>query len=763
MTTVIPFRPRPHAPGGALPRRTPAQRRLTAAAALTVLCLAVATLWAGYVLVHLGAPGVEAPRDQLAILLYALPTAGAGMLLHAHRPGNPLGWVMLVYALTSMLPSAAAAPVWVEVSDPGLVGAAAVVRGVCDTVSGALFYVLPLWLPAGRLTTRRWWWYIGAVTLWVLPDAMSFLNRETVFGHPNPLAGSAPAEFFGSVSDHLDSLYDPVNYLLIGIAATVLLVRLLRRSAPRRRAHLAGMLGAYLLWAGMQDYYTRRYPYEYWLSYSLFTAAGAVWAVAVAFLVVRDGGWRLDRAARSVLTGLLLATGLIVLFVVCAAVLSGWLVPGRGAAALLLIALVFTLGAGLPRAARWAVGLVDRLYYGDRAQPYQVLRTLAGQVRQVVEPGLLPAALCTAVAEELKLPGVGLAVTTRAGRRPLAAVGRLDGPVRDFALVHHGAVIGELTVGLRAGEERLEPSDVDILRSLADQASPAVASLRLQEDLQASREQIVAAREEERRWLRRDIHDGLGPALAGLRLRVDNAASAASAVAPAPGAGAGAGRGTGAGTGAGAVTGPGAGPGADGVARTLRDISVDLAMTIKEVRRITDRLGPAPLGEFGLTRAVQHLAVSFSGDGLAVTAALEPDPLPDLPAAVEVAAYRITAEALNNVLRHAHARHVRVTLRVDEANLTLTVQDDGIGLGTPEEPAGGTWSTGGSVDAEDAGTPGADLARTGTSGGVGLRSMADRAAEIGGRCTVDRLPRESGTRVLAVLPRHPSRERGTAA
>ncbi|MFE6747650.1 ATP-binding protein [Kitasatospora purpeofusca] len=724
MTTVTPLPPPPRTPAGAPPRRTPARLRLTGAAALTVLCLAVAALWACYVLVHLGAPGVEAPRDQLAILVYALPTAAAGMLLHAHRPGNPLGWVMLLYALTSMLPSAAAAPVWVEVSDPGLVGAAAVVRGVCDTVSGTLFYVLPLWLPTGRLTTRRWWWYIGAVTLWVLPDAMSFLDRGTVFGRVNPLADSTLANAFGSVSDHLDRFYDPVNYLLIGIASAVLLVRLLRRSAPSRRAHLAGMLGAYLLWAGMQDYYTRRFPYEYWLSYSLFTAAGAVWAVAVAFLVVRDGGWRLDRAARSVLVGLLLAAGLTVVFVVCATVLSGWLVPGRGGAALLLIALLLALGAGLPRAARRAVGLVDRLYYGERAQPYQVLRTLAGQVRQVVDPARLPSALCGTVAEQLRLPGVALAVTTRAGRRPLAAVGRLDGPVQGFALVHHGTTIGELTVGLRAGEERLDPSDVDILRSLADQASPAVASLRLQEDLRAGREQIVAAREEERRWLRRDIHDGLGPALAGLRLRVDNAASAASA----------AGRGTGA------------------LAPTLEGISGDLALTIKEVRRITDRLGPAPLGEFGLTRAVEHLAATFSSDGLAVSTALRPDPLPDLPAAVEVAAYRITAEALNNVLRHAHARHAEVALRVDEANLVLTVQDDGIGLG---EPGGGGP---GGPD----GCPGSDPADPapadgGPADGVGLRSMWDRAAEIGGRCTVGRLPRAGGTRVLAVLPRHPSR------
>lgn len=487
------------------------------------------------------------------------------------------------------------------------------------------------------------------------------------------------------------------------------------------------MLGAYLLWAGLQDYYARSFQDDYWLSYSLFTAAGAVWAVAVARLVIRDGGWRLDRAARSVLTGLLLATGLTTLFVVSAAVLSGWLVPGRSAAGLTLIALVFGLGAALPRAARWAVGLVDRLYYGDRAQPYQVLRTLAGRVRQVVDPERLPAVLCGTVAEELRLPGVALSVTTRAGPRPLAAVGRTDGPGRSFALVHRGTTIGELTVGLREGEERLEAGDVDILRSLADQVSPAVASLRLQEDLQASREQIVAAREEERRWLRRDIHDGLGPALAGLRLRVDNAASAAGSADPGA-----AGDAREAGE-AGRVRGGAAAcTGAD-VARALVGISEDLAMAIKEVRRITDRLGPAPLGEFGLARAVQQLALTFSGAGLAVTAALTPDPLPALPAAVEVAVYRITAEALNNVLHHARAGRAEVVVRVDDETLTLTVQDDGVGYRR--------------ADGDDSRAPSG-----GEGNGVGIRSMADRAAEIGGSCTIGPLPLEHGTRVRAVLP-----------
>ncbi|GHF34473.1 hypothetical protein GCM10018790_10230 [Kitasatospora xanthocidica] len=689
-------------------RRTPAQRQLTAAAVVMAVCLLAATLWICYVLVHLGDPGVSVPRDELAILVYALPTAGAGMLLHAHRPGSPLGWVMLVYGLTDIVQFAAAAPIWVEVTDPGIVGAVAVLDALFRSVNVTIFYVFPLWLPGGRLTTRRWWWYVAAVAVYVVPEMSQRLALPKVFGRPNPFAGNPPAHWFGVAADALGSYDMLVSECLIGIVTVVLLTRLLRprgrtgdaSDLRQHRLRVAAMLGAYLLWAGMQDVYSRTWTEHYWLSYSLFAATGLVWALAVGFLVVRDRGWRLDRAARSVLIGLLLGTGVTGLFVATAALLSTWLLPGRGGAALLLIALVYALGAALPRAARRVVALVDRLYYGERAQPYQVLRTLAGRVRQVVDPARLPETLCATVAEELRLPGVALAVTTRAGRRTLATAGRLDGHRQDFALVHNGLPIGELTVGLRAGEERLEASDVDILRSLADQASPAVASLRLQEDLQASREQIVAAREEERRWLRRDIHDGLGPALAGLRLRVDNAATSAD----------------------------------DGLADTLRGVSDGLGMTIKEVRRITDRLGPAPLGEFGLARAVRQLADTFGGTGLTVTAEVSPDPLPELPAAVEVAAYRITAEALNNVLRHARARTAWVSLRVDEEALMLVVRDDGVGFRPDADaPVDGDFRADGS--------------------GVGLQSMADRAAEIGGHCSILPLSSGGGTQVLAVLPR----------
>ncbi|MFH9348899.1 hypothetical protein [Kitasatospora sp. NPDC017646] len=332
------------------------------------------------------------------------------------------------------------------------------------------------------------------MSLWVTAEVAQELADPTAFGRPDPLASSPPAFFSRTVVDGLGGHDLLISECLLGFVALVLLSRLLRPTDRaggasvgadggasvgadgggsenrRHRLRVAAMLGAYLLWVGLQDLCMRNRAEHYWLSYWPFAAAGVVWAVAIAVLVIRDHGWRLDRAARSVLIGLLLGTGVTGLFVVATAVLSAWLLPGRGGAALVLIALVYALGATLPRGARRVVALVDRLYYGERVQPYQVLRTLAERVRQVVDPEQLPAALCATVPEELRLPGGTLAVTTRAGRRTLATAGRLDGRAQGFALVHNGLPIGELTVGLRAGEERLAATSVDILRSLADQA-----------------------------------------------------------------------------------------------------------------------------------------------------------------------------------------------------------------------------------------------------------------------------------------------------
>ncbi|MFD4656944.1 histidine kinase [Kitasatospora sp. NPDC058444] len=671
------------------PRSGPAERQLAAAGLVALVCLAAAALWVGYVLIHLGAPGVSVPTHSLAVLGYGLAAVAGGVLLHAHRPGNQLGWVLLVYGAATIIPVAAEAPIWGEGGDPHLVGAVVVLSSLCDTVNGTLWHALPLWLPYGRLPSRRWWWAIGAVAVWRLPPASDYVAEPTAFGRPNPFAGGGLAHWL----EHFNGrMLDTQLAVYIVLTVLVVLVPLARIQgvSRRRRQNVLVALGVYLLWGGAELGY---YFDQGTLSYIAFAVTSALWTVTLAVVVVRDGAWHLDRSARRVLVGLVVAAGLAVVFVVVACLLSTMLMPGRGLGALVVVAAVFLLAIGLPRGVHWASGVVDRWYYGSRAQPYQVLRSLAGKVSQTVDPQEVPAVLCRTVSDELLLPGVELTVSTRGGERSLAAVGELPGSGEGFPLVHRGEQIGRLSVAPRQGQRVLDASDRDILRSLADQAAPAVASLQLTEDLRASREQIVAAREEERRQLRRDIHDGLGPMLAGLRLRLQAAA---------------------------AVDDPALFSG------VLDRVADDLASAVREVRRITDRLGPTALGDYGLSLALSRLAETFSGPDLAVATRLEPDPLPALPAAVEVAVYRITAEALNNVVRHARAHSATVSVRADAGQLVLDVEDDGQGPnhGLPVHP------------------------------GVGLQSMSERAAEIGGSCVVDALRR--GTRVHAVLPRRPA-------
>ncbi|MDP9431041.1 MAG: sensor histidine kinase [Actinomycetota bacterium] len=213
--------------------------------------------------------------------------------------------------------------------------------------------------------------------------------------------------------------------------------------------------------------------------------------------------------------------------------------------------------------------------------------------------------------------------------------------------------------------------------------------MRSPRELQASREQLVAAREEERRRLRRDLHDGLGPSLGAVVLRIDTARNLAA-------------------------TRP------EESDRLLRQVRDDVSAALVDVRRLVHDLRPTALDDLGLAGAVRQQAERLLAPRVEV--AVEAGDVADLPAAVEVAAYRIASEALVNVAKHASATRVRVTPgRDDGGALVVTVADDGGGI-APGAPAG-----------------------------VGLVSLRERAAELGGRCSVE-CPATGGTVVRAVLP-----------
>jgi signal transduction histidine kinase len=415
-------------------------------------------------------------------------------------------------------------------------------------------------------------------------------------------------------------------------------------------------------------------------------ALGVLGPAALAYTVIRDRLYDLDRAARRVIGVAVPVVLLAAVYLVAAATMS-LLLPGDGTALPAVLAVLAALvGLVLRPAARWVQRHVDTLLYGDRAEPYELVRRLAGSLRDGADAAQVPLAVCQVAVSALRLPAAELVAVAGTNPRRLARVG--DAAVREeFELRYQGRLVGYLRVAPRSGESALDELDAAALRPLVDLAAPAVSAILLAEDLESSRARVVSAREDERSRLRRDVHDGIGPSLAAIRLQVDTAA---------------------------VLLPPGSPSGS-----LLAGISAELGQAVAEMRRVTENLPPPVLDERGLAGSLAELVARLGSPGLPIALDL-PSALPPLPPAVELAAYRITAEALANAIRHAAATRIRVDLAVTDGTLVLRIRDDGLGLRAGGEP------------------------------GLGLASMAQRAADLGGSCDVD--GRRGGTTVTTRLP-----------
>ncbi|HSR33126.1 MAG TPA: histidine kinase, partial [Anaerolineae bacterium] len=301
---------------------------------------------------------------------------------------------------------------------------------------------------------------------------------------------------------------------------------------------------------------------------------------------------------------------------------------------------------------------VNRLLYGHRDEPLEVLARLGQRMEDTFTPELVLPAMVETIALTLKLPYVAIAVQRGVALQAVESYGKPATTPQSYPLTYQGAVIGHLLVARRAPDEAFTASEERLLRNVARQAGTAVYSLQLTADLQRARQQIVTSREEERRRLRRDLHDGLGPSLAAQLLKVG---SARALLADRP----------------------------EMADKLLAEMETDIESTLADVRRIVYDLRPPALDQLGLVGAVRVYAEACEsgeiGDlhpNLAVRVEV-PDALPPLPAAVEVAAYHIAREGLTNVVRHAQARHCTLRLAVDGGEngcLRLVIQDDGQGF-----------------------------------------------------------------------------------
>ena len=411
----------------------------------------------------------------------------------------------------------------------------------------------------------------------------------------------------------------------------------------------------------------------------------AVWAVLVTCVVIGLTAPEVrDVRAMALSVAVHAITALLVISVFAGVVALAEVVAGRpvvlSPGALGLIAAACAIGYA--PFARLFRQVLELLLFGARSDPIRAASRVGERLGDDPVPAL------RALRESLALPYAALLDDSG---DPVAVSGRPP-----EAVVRRPLSPGFLEVGLRPGQFTLLRGDEQVVAVLAPALAQLMQARELRAELQASRAAVVAAIEEERRRLRRDLHDGLGPRLTGLAYASDAARNVL-------------------------------GRDPERAADLLAGVRAEAGEAIVEVRRLVEGLRPPSLDQVGLEQTLrQHARHVLGADGRPMTVDVRiTGPLPELGAAVEVTAYRIVVEALTNAARHSRGRNAAVTLRVeDPAALAIEVRDDG--------------------EARDPWVP-----------GCGLTSMRERAEMLGGTLAADggvvcaRLP-------LATPVRHPA-------
>lgn len=342
--------------------------------------------------------------------------------------------------------------------------------------------------------------------------------------------------------------------------------------------------------------------------------------------------------------------------------------------------------------------MVNRMMYGERDDPYRVLTRLGNSLEHSATPNEVLPTIAETVSQALKIPYVAIQIQENGEDHLVAKVGQAQEDVLIFPLFYQGELIGSLQVGRRAPGEGFSKADLRLLENIARQAGSAAETVRLNAELVRSRAGIVTAREEERRRLRRDLHDGLGPILASQTLKM---AAVRQLVRQNP----------------------------ERAEALVDDIIQKNESTVSEVRRLVYGLRPPALDELGLVEAVRDLIHRGETNGHSITVEGPEEGLPKLPAAVEANAYRIALEGLTNATRHAQAQHCTIHFALEDQPhdgksqpaLLVQISDDGCGMPAQYRA------------------------------GVGMRSMRERAEELGGQLSITSVS-PHGTQVSAWLP-----------
>lgn len=666
--------------------RLPTGRRRRAVVVAAALgALGLATGIAGAIVAQAASLFDTSVGDPMPLdIAIAIIFSAMGVLVTVRKPGNAIGWTMLIIAawdgvglLLTALTGAFDSPDHAAVD---------VLMGIqvwfWAPPIWAITTLLPMIYPDGRLPSRRWWWAVGLTAVGILTYVLGlaliegdYAGRYTV---RNPLARPEWQDF-------ASFCLTAGEYVLLGatvIAAAGLVVRWWQATGVRRR-QIALVLLVFAFGAGQAVVrHTLTGPLPFGLDRYIEVLGFSLLPMAIAVAITRDRMFDLDLAVRRAIVGVAMIATLIACYVgafAAVAVPTG-LVDGPVLPVALFAAAVFPVALA---AIRW----VRRITWGRKIDIADVVTGVGQRMRDRLDAAEVPRVVCEEIVEAMRLRMARLELRTSDGVRALAQVGEGQ-PVTTFELWHRGEPVGSLVVSPPDGRAHLEETVSQALASLADQVAPVVAALGLDEQLLRSREQLVTAREEERSRLSRELHDNVGPTLAGIRLQIEAARGAL----------------------------PADFSGAELMDRAVQGIQGALAT----LRRVVHDLRPPELDTLGLPGALRELAVFLSGPTLRVDTTL-PGDVSVLSKPVEVAAYRIVAEALTNVVRHAQATRAEISLELAANQLVVQVSDDGIGV----QPDSG-------------------------SHGMGMRFMAQRAQEIAGQFSYR--SDSTGTAVRAVLP-----------
>ncbi|MFC6706227.1 sensor histidine kinase [Flexivirga alba] len=648
------------------------------AAAGTVACvsglLAVAGLVMTLVQDSSGALSGHAVEDAFTATVWA----ALGALLARHASSRRFVVPFLVVSVAAATAVAAGA-VALDPGRPESAFAAWVGSWAWVASTFVPITVLPAWFPDGPAGSRVWAGRLGVVGMAIMAAGLATASRLEL----NPTASVA------------NPLATPVSDLLFvggglvvvtsGLVAVTGLTRNLLASTGERRRQLAPVVVA--VWMTIPALAVAGLAQQWGYVIQLVVTPLIPASIAVALL--RHRLYNVEFVVRRSLVFLGLTAfvlgGYVLIVQAVANVLDRTARLPESIIAVGLVALAFQPArAGLQR-------VVGRWVYGERDTPGPAIADLGHVLSASSDPD---EALRLGI-ERLRVAlRVGWVEVRTASTPPTVAGGRPpwldDDLITAVPLVHLGIDCGSLRVAARGPRDLLTARDRSLVQDLAGPLAAVVAARQHVADLQRSREAAVIAREEERRRVRRDLHDGIGPLLSAIATHADVVGlRAGSDPAPVP-----------------------------ALVERIQQLSVD---AVTGMRRVIDDLQPVGLDELGLDGALAEVGADLalqSGADVRVTAA---GPL-SLSAAVELAVYRIATEALNNAVRHADATRVDVRLGVVAERVILEVADDGCGI------------------AADA------------TAGVGMGSMRERATELGGTLHVTSGP--SGTTIVAEIPRH---------